>query len=174
MVLPATESTNASLTPSNPPKPSPITWTAVPGGPDAGVGWSPGCSGTRQVLPVHVHVSPMYSLPNSPDPPKRSTLPRSSLVMARRPRGTGAAAGIAWVQVDPSQTQVSPRLAGPRPPNITTPREAAEYAMPMPQRAGGDVAGDPCVQVLPSQVQVSARDPSLYPPNRTTVLRTGS
>src|SRR5687768_13877922 len=82
----------------------------------------------------------------------------------------GKAAGVSFVQVVPSQVHVSSRNAMPLvPPNSTTSRRAASYAIPIPYRRLGDVAGASLVQVVPSQVHVSpsTRDPTM-PPNSTT------
>src|ERR1700716_2268184 len=73
--------------------------------------------------------------------------------MEAAPRDGGAETGLAWVQVVPSQAQVSPRAnpAAAKPPKSTALRVAGSKVSEAPYRAGGLAAVVTWVQVVPSQ-----------------------
>src|SRR5437667_11792725 len=89
-------------------------------------------------------------------------------------RGEGLIEGNCWVQVVPSQTQVSPKSPeSPEPPNSTTCPCASSYVMLWRVRPGGLTGGCFCVQVVPSHTQLSDKfkpTASPNPPNKTTCV----
>src|SRR5205823_1929999 len=96
-------------------------------------------------------------------------------------RADGEAAGVRWVHVVPSHSQVSPKgpLVSDWPPNMTITRRRASYAIAVESRGGGEVAPVRSVQVVPSHVHVSPTrvppiPPPTKPPNSTTLPRAAS
>src|SRR4030088_682182 len=96
-----------------------------------------------------------------------------SKAMAAPYRGDGDVAGNTRVQVTPSNSHVSPRLAGPCPPNRTITFRAESKTIACHTRAGGEAARDFSVHVVPFQTHVPAMDPPLgvAPPNITVWWR---
>jgi hypothetical protein len=78
-------------------------------------------------------------------------------------------AGVRWVQLVPSHSQVSLSGAvGPSPPNNTSLLPSAAITAPL--RAGGLAAGDFRVHAVPSHSQVSPWTLLPMPPKSTTLF----